>query len=118
MTPDIYNFTLYQSTDDGLSIIYSVDGVPFDFTGYTGEMYVRRAYGKPHIASLSATTANGKMVLGTAGQIQISYSENDTAILRGFTDGELECIYDINVTSPTGVTSRILMGDLTVSEDV
>jgi hypothetical protein len=62
---------------------------------------------------ISLTTENGRISLGGAsGIIEINVSAADTATITG------SGVYDLEVISPTGIVSRIIQGDFTLSQEV
>ncbi|MBN8248335.1 MAG: hypothetical protein J0L84_12950 [Verrucomicrobia bacterium] len=89
------------------------NGDPVDLTGYTAKMQVRpqTADGAP-ILDLS-TGGNGITLGGAAGTIAVTAS---AATTRTLTPGEY--VYDLELTSPTGVVTTIVAGQFTLFMDV
>ena len=81
---------------------------PWNLTGYTATMTVRPFYGSS-TTTLLATTANGKLVLGTTnGRITVTFSATDTAI------APTPYVYDLVVYEGSVVT-RLLEGQFIVT---
>ena len=86
--------------------------VPIDLTGATAEMQIRDKQGGRIYADL--TTENSKLVLGTTnGQIQILLSAADTTLLD-----KRRLKYDLEVTSLTFGTARVIEGNVFVSPNI
>ena len=84
-----------------------------NLTGYTADMQFRVS---PYATSIlyEASTANGAIVLGGAtGTITITIPAVTTT---GFTFRQ--AVYDLKMTSPGGVVTRLLAGSVTVSPEV
>ena len=103
-----------SSNTSGGSCVSSCDaGTPVDVTGYTADMQIRQTIASSTIL-YEASTANGAIVMGTTdGTITLTIPATDTANFtwnRG--------VYDLNMTSPTGVVTRLLQGYAIVSPEV
>ena len=44
MDPGIYNFTIYQGTDDGLSFTVTENTVPVELSAFNARMQIRKTY--------------------------------------------------------------------------
>ncbi len=85
--------------------------VPIDLTGYSGALTVH-VIGSPGDAVLTATTGNGKLVLGGAlGTIDIDFTAADTlAVAAG------DYFYVLELTSGGGIVYRVSEGIAKVVE--
>jgi len=115
MSPGIYDFTLIQGAHDGLKFQITNNGVAEDLTGYTAAMQVRADYDKPVL--LQATTADKIVIDPLLGLVTISFTAHDTSAIS-FKGESLDCIYAIELTSPAGITSRVLEGTVSISREV
>jgi len=91
--------------------------LPFDLTGYTGRMQVRRTMeSSTTMLNLSGTVVNGSQVemrpAGDSNAIRIYISDEATAALN--TSG----VYDLEIENSGGEVSRVLQGDFTVIPEV
>lgn len=91
--------------------------LPFDLTGYTGRMQVRRTMeSSTTMLNLSGTVVNGSQVemrpAGDSNAIRIYISDEATAALN--TSG----VYDLEIENSSGEVSRVLQGDFTVIPEV
>jgi len=88
--------------------------VPYDLTGFTARMQVRRTIDSSNFL-LSLTTENGTLEINPSGStnvIAINVSASVTASLN--TSG----IYDIEIQNEQGEVSRVLQGNFTVIPEV
>lgn len=114
LTP-CYDFVIRQGTDEVLEILYAEDdGTPIDLTGYTVRAHFRTKVGAtPTLLELeSDTPAPGVTFdpLGVSGIIRVTLSDTLTSSLT-FS----RAVWDMKVTSPGGLTTRILHGGASVS---
>jgi len=91
--------------------------LPFDLSGYTGRMQVRRTMDSPTtMLNLSDTVVNGSQVemrpAGDNNSIRIYISDEATATL------ETSGVYDLEIENSGGEVSRVLQGDFVVSPQV
>lgn len=84
------------------------DGTPIDLNGYLGRMYLKRNYNS--VAALMITTSN-YMTLGT-GFVQWEIPKEVTTDLSG------EYIYDLELESFNGESSRLFQGSVVISPEV
>lgn len=103
------NLTIEQGTDFESSItIRNRDSSPLNLASYTGEAKLRKHY--------SATTYYSftlQFIDRVNGRIKISMSSANTALL---TEGRY--VYDIVLTSPNSLKSRVAFGAIVVSPGV
>lgn len=83
---------------------------PVDLTGYTANMQIRAFPLSPSVLY----DASADIVLGgTAGTITLTISAADAETFTWWTG-----VYDLILTSPTSVVTRVLQGTVTVSPGV
>ena len=87
--------------------------VPLDLTGYTAHMQ-KRATVSAVMPIIALTTANGRIAITPiAGKIVLQLSAADAAALTiGY------AVYDLMLTSPSGMVSRLIQGSVTLSLSV
>lgn len=85
---------------------------PYDLTGYTARMQVRRTVDNPDLMA-ELTTENGLIIInGAAGTIELMMPANMTASLS--TNG----VYDLEIISASGGVSRVVQGTFTLNPEV
>ena len=113
MTPGRYNMKVYQGSTFSLAPQWKIDGTYVNVTGYTAAMSVKNS---PSSVSsiIDLTSANGRITVGTTdGKFTLALTAAQTT---GLTAGNY--VYDLEVTSPGGVVTRLLEGGFTVYEGV
>lgn len=86
--------------------------LPWNLTGYTARMQVRRTIDSSTVL-ISLTTENGRITLGGAsGIIELNITATDTAALTS------SGVYDLEIVDSNGIVSRILQGNFTLSQEV
>ena len=93
---------------------YDKDKNFVDLSGYTGRLTVRRSLSSP-TTLLELTTANAKIVLGTAAldNIKLIFSEADViAAAAVWTSG----LYNFYLTPASGDSTREISGTITIAE--
>ena len=100
--------------NDGL--IWEVsEKVPQDLTDYTAAMQVRPTAESTEVI-ISATTANGKLVISAAeGLVTFNIDATETAALS---PAQFPAVYDLELTSPTGTVTRLARGAVTLELEV
>ena len=84
-----------------------------DLNGYTADMQIRQTVQSGTVL-FEASTTNGLIVLGgAAGTIALTIPATDTS---GF--NWVKGVYDLNLTSSGGITTRLLQGSVLVSPEV
>lgn len=97
----------YPDPDDASTML------PFDFTGYTGRMQIRRTI-ESSTFMIELTTANGGVAYTDAasGELTISMTAVQTAALT--TSG----VYDLEIINSTGEVSKLIKGAFTLLPEV
>ena len=111
--PGRYNIKFYRGTTLDILMLYKINNVPVDLTGYTAVMDVRPT---PNSSTLitQLTTENGGLILNqVTGQVEIFISASDTSDLPL---GEFQ--YDVNITSDSGYVTKLIMGSFVVLDPV
>jgi len=104
---------VYQGSTFSLTPQWKIDGTYVDVTGYTAAMSVK--YSPSSVSSIiDLTSANGKITVGTTdGKFTLALTAGETTALAAG-----NYVYDLEVTSPGGVVTRLLEGGFTVYEGV
>lgn len=112
IVPSKYDFELPQgSTWDDVWTL-KVAGVPYNLTGCTARLQFRKAP-TSSTAALSITSSSGMTLGGSAGTVTFNVSDITTsAIPAGI------YVYDLEVETAGGVTSRWVYGKVNVSAEV
>lgn len=113
MTPGRYNIKCYQGSTFSLAPQWKIDGNYVNVTGYSAAMAVKNS---PTSSStiVSLTSANGKITVGTTnGKFTLALTAGETTALAAG-----NYVYDLEVTSPNGVVTRLLEGGFIVYEGV
>ena len=101
---------IYQGSDFNTDFTVENDnGTLFDLTGYTVACLIKKHY----TSSTSTTVTAAILTPATAGQIQLSLGNAVTAAMKSG-----RYVYDVVITSTTGVKSRVLEGSVSVLEGV
>ena len=110
----VYNVTIDQGADWYLNVNYNnPDNTPVNITGYTGALQLRSLPEDP-TAVLTLTTANGGITItGLTGLVAIHATALQT---RAIDDGVY--YYDLEITSPTNIVTRLIQGQAVVSPEV
>lgn len=109
-----HDFTIEQGVTTAKSFIWKDSaGEVIDLTGYTARMQIRESITSTSTL-LSATTANGQLVIVAAqGKVTLTLTATETAALS-FTTG----VYDIEMVSSGGAVTRLVEGTITLSKEV
>lgn len=112
-----HNWKLKQGATFSETMTWKIDRNPVNLTGYTAKLEVRSAVGGKTAANsliIALTTQNGGILLGgEAGTITLRIAaDRSKALLTGVH------VYDLELTSPTDVTTYILEGTFTVKSEV
>ncbi len=106
-----YDLTINQGETYGQAFVWKENDTPVNLTGYSARMQIRRSVTSP-AATLSLTTANGKITLGSAGQITLGIDAIATANLDAG-----NYVYDLEVVTGDTVR-RLLSGGVKVTREV
>jgi hypothetical protein len=108
--PQVYDMQIFQGSYFQRTIAYSIEGFPFNLTGYTVRGQIRAAPSRALVLSFDCTIPNP-----TDGKIYIEILATDTVNVS-LPSG----VYDIEIVPPTGedFATRILMGSVTISPEV
>src|SRR5690606_40539994 len=101
--------------DFNVEIIYQEGEPPVtvDLSGYSAKLQVRRTFDTPVILQLS--TDDGTIVMNsTAPNIVLKFPNDVTSRMTVYSD----LIYDLEMTSPTGLKSRVMQGKFSISREV
>lgn len=102
------NLIIDQGTTYSTSLnLTDDDGNVVDLTGYTANAQIRKTYSSTNSISFSVTTD------AATGTLTISLSANQTA---NMTPGRF--VYDVFLTNPSNVVSRIVEGIITLTPRV
>jgi hypothetical protein len=109
-----YNFTIDQGADWYLNLQYKdSSGTAINLTGYTAAMQFRLNISSA-TAAISLTQTSGITITGATGNLAI----HATAAQTGALDDSAKYNYDLEITSPAGVVTRLIQGVTTVSSQV
>jgi hypothetical protein len=109
-----YTFVIDQGADWYLNLQYTDSaGTPINLTGYTAAMQFRLNVSSA-TAAISLTQASGITITGATGNLAI----RATAAQTGALDDSAKYNYDLEITSPAGVVTRLIQGTATVSSQV
>lgn len=113
-----YNMTVDVGADFAITFAYKdTDGNAIDLTGYTAAMQVRTT---PDAATalVSLTTGSGITITGATGTILVNMSAAQTGALTSTTQAGTPYVYDLEITSPTAVITRLVQGVINASANV
>lgn len=102
------NLLIDQGTTFSTTITVSDDdGNALNLEGYTGAAQLRKHYTSSNSVSFNVS------ISGTTGEVTLALAANATTLI---TPGRY--VYDCEITSGSGVVSRILEGIITVTPEV
>ena len=105
-----HDIILEQGATYNMQIRVEENGSPVDVTNYTFASQVR----KSHYSSDIAATFTTQLVNGPQGSFNISLTDTQTSAI----DSAFTHVYDVEMTSDTGVVTRVIEGTVTVSPEV
>ena len=110
MASAVSNLLIYQGSDFIIDFTVENDnGTDFNLTGYTAACSIKKHY----TSSTSQTVTAAILSPPTSGRIQLSLTNSQiTAMKSG------RYVYDVVITSDTGIKSRVLEGSVSVLEGV
>lgn len=114
MTAGIYNATIDQGATWTVTVLYKDStGAAINLTGFTAAMQVRQQYNSD-TAELTLTTSNGGIAItGSTGTVLVTMTAAQTGSLD-----EGYFVYDLELTSPDSLVTRLIQGQLTVAPEV
>lgn len=109
-----YNILVDQGATYTLAVTYKdSSGTAINLTGYTAAMQLRYSYDSATAVLSLSSPSNGIVITGASGLVTITISANQTAALSADT-----FLYDLEITSPTTVKTRLIQGVVVVSAEV
>ena len=105
----VANLMVDQGTDFETTIdIAGADGNPVDLTGYVIAGQVRKAY-----TSSTAHNFVASVTVPTSGTVNIQLTNASTSNMKAG-----RYVYDVEMTSPAGVKTRVIEGILEITAEV
>lgn len=123
--PPIYNLqnvTVANATASAFTVTNAATGIyisggiataPVNVTGYTAELQMRSLPSDPTAVLSLSTTGGAISVTGASGEFAVHATANQT---RAIDEGTY--YYDIEITSPTGIVTRLAQGQIVVTPEV
>jgi hypothetical protein len=113
-----YNSTIDIGSNWSVTFVYKdTDGVAINLTGYTAAMQVRTTP-DASTALISLTTGSGITITGGTGTIAVAITSAQSSLLTATTQAGTPYVYDLEITSGSGVITRLVQGVLTASANV
>jgi len=110
MASAVSNLLIYQGSDFIIDFTVENDnGTDFDLTGYSAACLIKKHY----TSSTSQTVTAAILTPPTSGRIQLSLTNSQTTAMKSG-----RYVYDVVITSDTGIKSRVLEGSVSVLEGV
>lgn len=112
-----YSFTIEQAATFSRVVTWYADAAgtqPVNLTGYSAKMKVKNQLGTALLDS-----ANGDITItlgGAAGTVTVTIAAAKTGAMSSTVADDL--VYDLELTSGTGVVTRLLQGTVAVSAGV
>lgn len=108
-----YNVTIDQGANWDLNVEYdNPNATPVNLTSYTAALQIR-SLPESATAVLSLSTGSGITITGATGLVAISATATQT---RAIDEGTY--YYDLEITSPAGVVTRLVQGQAVVTPEV
>ena len=105
----ISNIFIDQGTDFSITVdVTQADGAALNLTGYSAAAQIRKTYGSSNVSAVFTTS-----ISAAAGQVTLSLTDTQTS---GLTAGRY--VYDLNITSEAGVTTRVVEGQAIITPGV
>ena len=108
-----YGFMLDQGATWRTVLAVDVDGIPLDLTGYTARMQARSTVTDAETVFSWTSTGGELLIDGPAGTITLNIPDTVTA---AYAAGAY--VYDLEIESADGTTTRLLQGPFTISAEV
>ena len=110
MAAGTYNLSIEQGSSWQLQLdVDSSAGTDMNITGYTFASKLAKSHYDENPVSMTSTIVNA-----ATGTFKLELSPAQTAAL----DAAIEYIYDVEMTSATGVVTRLIQGRATISAGV
>ena len=110
MASAVSNLLIYQGSDFIIDFTVENDnGTDFNMTGYSAACLIKKHY----TSSTSQTVTAAILSPPTSGRIQLSLTNSQTTAMKSG-----RYVYDVVITSDTGIKSRVLEGSVSVLEGV
>jgi hypothetical protein len=109
-----YDFQIEQGADLLKPLVWNDStGNPVILSGYTARLQVRRSVSDTNVL-FEMSTANGRIsIVPSQGQIVLDFKSADTTPLT-WKQGK----YDLELTSPTGIVTRLIQGSISISPEI
>jgi len=110
---DIYNLNVDAGSTYNLAVQWKDgSGNPYNISGYTGRMQIRRNINSDTF-QVDLTTENGgiEIIDAAAGSFKVVITPTQTASL-------LNGVYDLEIQDGSGNVTRLLQGSVTVNPEV
>lgn len=93
------------------------DNAVIPLTGYTAQMMLRRKYDdEKYLVALSSEADKGLVITEAEGLIEITITDTQTSLL--YANGLDSGVYDLEITSPEGIVTRLIQGTWKVTPNV
>ena len=110
MASAVSNLLIYQGSDFIIDFTVENDnGTDFNLTGYSAACLIKKHY----TSSTSQTVTAAILSPPTSGRIQLSLTNSQTTAMKSG-----RYVYDVVITSDTGIKSSVLEGSVSVLEGV
>ena len=96
------------STFSNIITVSASNGAPLNLTGYTVASQMRKSY-----QSSVAYAFTASIYIATAGKVRLQLTDEQSALIPAG-----RWLYDVEITSPTGVTTRVVEGIVTVNPQI
>lgn len=108
-----YDFTVFQGDDHGFTVAYkTAAGAAKPLTDYTARMQARSAYDSADTV-LDLSDVDGLTIDEALGKITVALDNETTADIPPGV-----YVYDLEITSPTGIKKKLIFGKMTVLAEV
>ena len=105
----IANIFIDQGTDFSITVdVTDTSGGALNMSGYSAAAQIRKTYGSSSVSSTFSTS-----IAESTGQVTLSLSDTQTSALDSG-----RYVYDLNVTSGGGQTTRVVEGQAIVTPGV
>jgi len=107
-----YDLTIEQGATWTLELVWKDEtGTPIPLTGYTAKLWIKSAYSST--AEVQLSEASGISIDGPNGKLTATLTAAQTTALAAGA-----YVYDLKLTSPGGIATRLLEGDVEVKRQV